>query len=382
VALSAQAIGQPARLARLTEFRFGDLLRRLRELGVDAFDGVPAPVLPLGLAVLRLVGDDLDGLAGVVQDLTTDDRRLVVDEIAPRIRRLREQRAEVAFDRETMLQNLMAARVAAQDGTGPLVALERELAAFQSRVPEAARSGRENVELRLATTWWRLARRRQDLLAELDKSAPRGAVVEVRIRDERLDAEVGLGASVLQRLVTDGWQRVDAAMQFAGAGRPWSQLASCRMQVRPGFDASVLRTRLTLDCVLPPAAVGARWYLVASRGVHVVFVVAANDGAYAATVDGDAMREENVQQAMQRALAGVLAGPPKVVVVPGAVHRLSLDVQATSSRTRAQVRVALDGVELGPPSAVDLAPQQLPDGVFYPLQEIAVQQAKVQAFDL
>ena len=95
----------------------------------------------------------------------------------------------------------------------------------------------------------------------------------------------------------------------------------------------------------------------------------------AALVEGDPRREARADRAFDRAMRGVLE-QPKALVVPGAVHRLTFEILASSGRTRAAVKVSFDGREL-----IDgqhpLDAQKPVALVIYPRQEMRVKQVVV-----
>ena len=135
-----------------------------------------------------------------------------------------------------------------------------------------------------------------------------------------------------------------------------------------------------MDFVLPPAAVGCRLYVVEFRGVAVLLTLGGNDAVYAALLDGDPLREEHAQRAFQQAIAASLQ-PPKALAVPGALHRLSIEVQTPLRGTRAMVRVEFEQQELLA-RQVFVDPQKPASMTLYPRQEIAVQRIVVRGFGL
>ncbi len=375
--LTCQRIGQPVRAARLGEFRFTDLVTWLRQHGIDPLRTVPAPQLALGSVVVSLAGDDLAGVGTLVAELERDGDRFLGDDVWPRIVRVRDEQPDADLDRESLLTSLRRAREAAAQA-GTLNELEAAILTLQSRVATAEMSDRERAELRAASSYLQLERRRRQLLAELRSSAPAGAEASVVSTGGQLEAEVSLTGAALHRDAAEGWRLTQGMVEFAGGDRPWGDLPLQVLRCGTGMDGSAERSTLQVDMVLPTSAVGRRYYVIEFRGIAIMLVVTAADGAHAALVDGDPRREELAQRAFERAMLGALQ-PPRAIVVPGAVHRLSVDVKASTTRRRANVTVDLDGTVLIDGELHDLQPQQALDVLLYPRQEIAVRRVAVRA---
>jgi tRNA A-37 threonylcarbamoyl transferase component Bud32 len=378
--LLSQRIGQAPRPARLGEFRFTELIAWLRQHGLEPLGSVPGPQLASGITVASLAADDLAGIGALLADLGDDGDRFLLDEVWPRILQVRSERPETELDRHALLGGLRRAREGAA-ATGALHDLEAAILTMQNRVPSAELSDTERQELRAATAWLQLERRRRNLLGELRSTAPAGAESRVVTAGDQLDAEVVLGGPALHRDAADGWQLRQGVVEFAAGDRPWSELPRQALRCTTGIDGSADRSLLELDVVLPSSTVGRRLYVVQFRGVAVLLVVAANDVAYAALVDGDPRREDLAQRAFTRAMEGALQ-PARAVVVPGAVHRLRIDVVASTTRRRATVTVDLDGAVLVDGALHELQPQPMLEAVLYPQQEIAVRRLAVRAAGL
>jgi hypothetical protein len=370
----SQPIGLPAREARLTEFRFSDLLTRLRQEGPDPLQGLPAEQRALGLAVAKFVGDDLKSLEADLREMEKQDA-FVFDEIWMRILTVRKERPEATPNRVELFESLKAAREAATKSDANLTALEQAIMTCKNRVPEAERKGSEDTELRAAEACLALLRRRRDVEAEVRASAPKEAAVAVSIAAEDLVAEVALAAPVLQHDASDGWHLRDGTLEFAGGDRPWREAAAQRLKCSSGIEPRATRMQVEVDVVLPPSTVGRRLYVFEFRGVPLVLVVTANDAVRCALVEGNPMEPEQVQRAFQHAL---LNTAPARVAIPGATHRLRLDLEPTWGRRRANVKVLFDGAELLS-TTHDLDPQAAAAFVCYPQQEIAVSRVAVKA---
>jgi hypothetical protein len=369
-------IGQPPRELQLSQLRFSDLLARLRTVG-DPLAGLAAALRPLGVTVARLVGDELGDLGPVLAELSQPQRRFVLDEVWPRILRVREERPELPLDRDSVLARLRQARELAlrTDTLGPL---ENALAVANSRLPESMRTSAEASELRGIEAWLRLARRRRDLAEELARLAPREAEIDVRIDGEELVAVVAFGPTALHRGAAEGWQLRTHGVEFAGGARPWANLASAMLQASPGLPPRGHRLRVSADVVWPAATVGSRLYAFEVRGVGGLLVIGADDTVHVALVDGDVRRQDQAQRAFQRAMAG-FSSPSRPVVVAGAVHRLTFDVVTTAGRKRAMVQVGFEGVDLIPPEGREIEGQRAPAFVWLPQQEVALQRLVFEA---
>jgi len=361
----------------LSSLRLGELLARLQR-DRDPLQGVPDELRRLGTTVARLVGDDLAGVGELLQSIPATERTFVADEVWPRVLSVREERPEFVVDRTALLAALREARLAAAKSLES-TALESALLACVERLTPASRSPAEDAELREAEALRRLLRRRRDLLSELKRAAPDEAAVELRVQGSELSAEVDFGPAALYRDAA-GWLLRDEAVQFVGASRPWNELALQRLQCSPGFGAEVARTRVVVDLVLPPASVGRRFYLFEHRGVGVLLFLGADDGVHLELVEGDVRREEHVQRTFQRAVADAL-GPQRTLMVPGAVHRLVIEVVASTGRDRGSVKVAFEGLEIVSPGVV-LDPVRAPALTIHPQQEIAVRRVRLSASGL
>jgi hypothetical protein len=371
-------LGQPTRPLRLHELRCSDLLQRLRR-DRDPFAGLPTADWSFGVTVARLIGDDLDGLGELVGALARDDERFLVDELWPRILRVRQERLELPLDRQGLWTRVREAFAAARSG-GSLTELDSALQAVTSLVPEPQRTPAEANELRQIEVWLRLGRRRRDLAAELGKAAPQQAQIDVRIDEDQLIAAVTLAGNALLAGAQEGWQRRDAFVEFGAGGRPWSELELQRLQVQPGFAQPAPRLSLQVDLVLPPSSVDPRFWLFDCCGIAFVVVLGRNDSVQAAFVDGDPRREDHAKRAFERAMAGLML-QPKVRAIPGAVHRLTVELEMTAGRRGARSRVAFEGVELAAETR-PFDPDRAPLFTLYPRQDLAVAMVMMRAVGL
>ena len=376
--LLGNTIGAEPRVLQLSALRFGELLNRMQR-DRDPLADVPLADRALGVAVARLVGDDLGGIAALLQSVAVAERAFLTDDVWPRVLRVREERPDQPFDRAGLLAQLRSAREQAARSL-EVNELESALLACTERMPPSSRSPAEDAELREAANLRKLLSRRRDLAAELRRAAPPEAAVDLRIQQgAELTAEVDFGPAALHRDAA-GWQLRGEQVEFAGGSRPWNELALQMLQGTPGLGAEVGRTKVVVDFVLPAASVGRRLYVFEHRGVGCVLFVGADNAVQIEIVDGDPRREEHVQRAFQRAVIAAL-GPGRVFMVPGAVHRLTFEVIASPGRDRGSVRVAFEGHEIGS-LGVDLDPLRAPTFAIHPQQEMAVRRVRVSASGL
>ncbi|MCC7062058.1 MAG: serine/threonine protein kinase [Planctomycetes bacterium] len=375
--LWSQELGREPRRVVLSEFRFSELLAHLRGAGGDPLAGLAREDANLGTLILSMVGDELAGLGSRLAQL---EDGFVVDQVWPRILRVRGEREEVTYDRAEMFRRVVTEHQAAMQ-TWDLRKLEGAIQVCDLRIKNPDQlSDRERQELRAAKNWLRLAQRRENVLDDVRRGAPRGAQVEVDIDGGEIRAAVVVPAVALFAGAHQGWLLHGDQLEFAGGDQPWSELPQLLLQGPSGIEATAQHTTLQLDCVLPPVTVGQRLYVVEFRGVAVLVCVAGNDAVYAALLEGDPQREEVAQRAFKRAMEGGFQAPV-AIAIPGAVHRLTIDIQASPSRTRAQVRVLLEGVELLD-ARCDLDPQKAAGMRLFPRQEIAVQRMTVRGTGL
>lgn len=380
--LLAQAIGATARSAVLTEFRFSALLAEVRKIDRNPFDGLDADEVARGQLVFRLIGDDLAGIAALVRGL---DEAFLFDDVFPRIQRVRSERPEVVLDRAGLLARLQEALVRAKEPGGLLHGLENAIVSFESRISENDRTEHELRQLRAAKVWHRLALRRADIYDDISFGSPPGAVVRVGIDEDQseITAEMTVTAGQLERGATEGWQLQNGMLEFAGGDRPWSELNLQRLDCDTGLPiggSRKIRTVLQIDVVLPPASVEQRFYIVEFRGVAVLLALSQDNAVHAALVKGDPRRQEHSARAYEAAMNGVLERS-KAIAVPGAIHRLTIDITASTGRARAAVKVGFEGRELIDQQH-DIDSQAAANLVIYPRQEMRLQGLTVRGFGL
>ena len=374
--LVGQSVGKPTRPVQLAELRARELIEAL---GPGVLAAVPPQQRPLAEVLVRLLGDDLVGLGAYVTTLHAD-QRFLLDEVWPRIERLRNERSEISVDRADVfarLSRLRDAVLAAGDMREldtALKQLESGIRACATRASEGDRSPREAQDLREAELMRQLGHRRRSWVTDIVATAPTDAAVAVHIDGDRLRARVVLSPAALDG--KEGWQLQADRIEFGGGDAPWSQHEKFALRASTGLGADLLHARLVLDFSVPPANDRRRFYLMEFRGVAVVIVFAGDDSVHAALVDGDPRRESAVNEAFLRAIAEV-SGKPQQQALPGAQHRLTIDVQGTSGRRGAAVRVAFEGREIE--TGYRELDAQPPNFVLYPQQEIAVMRVMVES---
>lgn len=374
--LLCQAVGQPVRRAQLSEFRFGELLAQVQKLGGDPLAGVPREEAALGTAVFQIVGDELAGLAA---RLETIGQPFLVEEVWPRVLRVRGERDETVGDRASWFARLREAHESALRG-GDLHELEAAIQTCVLRVAEDQRTDAERLGLRTAQVSLELLRRVGDVRGELEKSVPAGASVVVEANSGAVVGTVTVPSAALLRGAAEGWQPRGELLEFAGATRPWPELRQQQLQLATGLDGAAARTTVQVDLVLPPPTVGTRFYLFEFRGVAVALVLGGNDAVHASVLDGDLRKEEWAQKSFLDAIGGLLTAP-RAFAVPGGVHRLVIDIATPQRGRQALIKVLFEGVELAARQrAID--PTKPANLVVVPRQELAVQQVVVRGSGL
>jgi len=371
--LFGEAVDQTGRAMSLTELRVGNLLETLGPLS-----DVASGPRQLGVAVLRLAADDAADLRPVLVALGTVDRAFLLEDVAPRIERARGQLPRaVAVDVGSLLVMLDRAIEAVEQGGSPR-GLTRALMRLESQ-PLGNLTGPQERKIRRARQRRDLALREVSLLADLRAESPRGVRADVRVQDGGLVAAATFLAETLRGGAGDGWLLRDDVLEFAGGARSFADQSPLALRASPGMKARGKHTRLDLELSFPQPAVGDRSYLIEFDGVSAVVVLAANDSVQVELIDGAAVDEARVRRAYATALTGAFA-PARARVIPGIVHRLTVDVVQVSPR-QASVKISFEGQELlRRLHAFDA--KEAPDFALHPMQEVSVRAATVQAFGL
>lgn len=375
--LFGQTVGHSEVALRLTELRLGDLFGATK-LDVEEVGPIKrmasAPRL-LGLAVLRLVADDTDGLERYISGLHNSDRSLLLDAVWPRMERARGSSNDQPIDRESLFDALAKALENLEQG-GALYNFDIALSAVEnwkdSCTPKQARLLREARKRRS------LYSRERDHLKQLQASAPSNSIVDVRVRDGQLVAAVTLPASVLRGDAGAGWQVAGNELEFGGGGGLWKDQANRALHGWPGHKNQSTETRLELELKFPEG--DNRWYIVEFDGVKLMLVVDSYNIVQVELMEGDVLDEDRARTAFARAMQGVFA-PPRAYVIPGSLHRLTIDVKMANAPTQANVVVRLENQELIR-RLVKCDSKFPPDFVVHPMQELRVLRATVTAFGL
>lgn len=375
--LFGESGGQRDIALRLTELRIGDLLGPTKlsaeETGpVKKLASVPRM---LGLAVLRLAADDTDGLERHVSGLHNADRTLLLDHVWPRIDRARGVRSDQRIDQDTLFLSLENALGNLAQG-GTLGELKLAMFAVES-IPQEHCTPKQQRLLREARKSLDLFQRERNQLKALQGAAPRDAIVDVRVRDGQLDGAVTLPASVLHGGAGAGWEIVGKELVFAGGGGLWKEQAARALRGKPGHEARAKNTRLELELKFPSG--DNRWYIIEFDGIKMMLVIAANNSVQVELMEGDALNKDAAHKAFEKALQGAWA-PPAAYVIPGSLHRLTIDVSATAP-TQANVVVKLENSEIWR-RLFKCDQKQPPDFAVHPMQELKVLRATVRVFGL
>lgn len=375
--LLAQGLGESARPAAVSDFRFSDLLREIERFEGQPFAGLPAEQVARGKLVFRLVADDFTGIDRL---LRTANDAFLVEQIAPRIQRVRDTASEVIVDRAGVMQRVREALAKARQSLR-LRELESAIVSFELRVKDNDRTELERRELRQAKTWLKLARRRADVQNDIAAEWASGADIQVDVdeAEREIAATLTVRGEQLMRGAFDGWELQNGRLTFVTGARPWSEVHLQRLECDTGLpvrSSGRTRTALELDFVLPSPAVEPRFYIVQFRGIAIALVLTRDNAVHAAFLEGDPRRQEHAKKAFERAMRGVL-DRVRAVAVPGAVHRLTIDVTASWGRTQATVSVRFEGRELMRGQR-RLDPESEALMVLYPRQELQVERLRVR----
>jgi tRNA A-37 threonylcarbamoyl transferase component Bud32 len=369
--LAVVVAGEPGRPLAMGDLQPAELLALLPKAKLAELMPLAATAtadFAVGAAAWLLAGGDLDGFARCLPDLADAEERALVEEVAPTLARVRAARPDEAAARLAAFQALQQQFDAAR-ATGATDGLEQAIARIGALVGEKERTDAEATLVAAARTFVQAEFRRRSSSRALAAAAPAGAGIEVQLEGGRVAAQVRLDARALQVEAPAAWRLQDGALALAAAPR---EAAQRTIRCSTGFDAEVGALTATVDVVFPPAAVGARAYVLALRGVAVVVCLDQDDGMHAAVVRGDPERDEDVRLAVGRALRGVF-GPVAAHAVPGAAHRLTLQVTPNAARSSAVVEVRCDGVPLLAGERRSLDARRVPDFALAPLQALTVQ---------
>lgn len=362
---------------RLTELRVGDLLGPTK-LSVDETGPVSKVMRRqrmLGLAILRLAADEHDGHERHVNGLHNADSAFVWEKVWPRINSARGIRVDQRIDQDALFVALERALANLEQG-GALGELKLALFAVD-RIPAEQCTPKQQRLLREARKSRDLYLRERNKLKELQASAPRNALVDVRVRGGELDAAVTLPAKVLHGDAGRGWEIVGKELEFASGGGLWKEQASRALHGKSGHPARAKNTRLELEMKFPDG--DNRWYIVEFDGIKVMLVIAANNSVQVELMDGDPLDEQGARKAFEKALQGAWA-PARAYVIPGSLHRLTIDVSATAP-TQANVIVKLENKELVR-RLFRCDQKAAPDFVLHPMQELKVLRGTVRVFGM
>lgn len=366
--------GQAAESTVLVAYRLGELLATLQRTGGDPLAKLPRDQAALGTLVAALLAYDLEVVAA---RLGNGGDGWLQDAVWPRVLRARAGEETPVVDRRADFQRLQATLAAARAG-GSITDLESAIRTCALRVPAEQQSDTERLLLRAARTFSELQRRQRELAEALAKAAPAGAVTAVEIDGETLRSQVVVDSAALLRSARDGWLLGKSGLEFTGGERAWADVVQQALPCSSGVDANAPKVQLQIDLSVPSEQVGRRFYVFEWRGVGFVVVVGNQGAVLAAFVDGDVRREDAVQKAFARAMAQTLQ-PKAALALPGAVHRLAVEIGAPFGPKRARVKVEWEGVVVLD-EARPLEANRPAELWVLPRQELAVVQVVVRAF--
>ena len=295
----------------------------------------------LGSAAWSLAGGDLDAFARRLPTLADGDERALVEEVAPTLARVRGSRPDEAAARLAAFQALQQQLDAASGGAG-VDGLESALARCGALVPDQDRTDAEATLAASARALLVRIAREHRLRRALTAAAPAGAGIEIVGSDAGAVGAVTMPVKVLAAVAPSGWTDGDGALRAAGGLSP-READAAALRATMGFEPNVGDLEVEFAVRLPDASGGLRAWVFVVRGVAVALCVDGAGAVRARVVRGDPARDENVTDAIVRALA---SDAPAAVVTPGAAHGLVIEVVPSAQRTTALVSVSFDGVAL------------------------------------
>ncbi len=248
------------------------------------------------------------------------------------------------------------------------------------RSPADSIAAEDRTNLQAIRQWREAERQRQQRLLDVQGGAPKGARIDVASEAGVLVATVQVEGAQIAAGASDNWAFNGRTVEFTGGGNAkWEGMVSGRLELGSGLPAAARRVDVAIDLVLPPSSVGQRSYVFDFRGVAVLLLVTADDKVRAAVIDGDPRQEEPVHAASLRALTAALDNGAHGRVIPGAVHRLQIRVDANANRTRGAARILLDQSELCLDEDVALDPMRPPNLTIYPMQALQLRAVQFAA---
>lgn len=322
----------------------------------------------LGAAAWSLAGGDLDAFARRLPTLADGDERALVEEVAPTLARVRASRPDEAAARLAAFQALQQQLDAASGGAG-VDGLESALARCGALVPDQDRTDAEATLAASARALLARIAREQRLRRALAAAAPAGAGIEIVGSDAGAVGAVTMPAKVLATVAPSGWTDGDGALRAAGGLSP-READAAALRATMGFEPTVGDLEVEFAVRLPDATAGLRAWVFVVRGVGVALCVDGAGAVRARVVRGDPARDENVADAIVRALA---TDAPAAVAVPGAVHGVAIQVVPNAQRTTALVSVTFDGAPLCSSDRRPLDPKAAPTFAVMPLAPIVLE---------
>lgn len=322
----------------------------------------------VGAAAWLLAGGDLDAFARRLPTLADGDERALVDEVAPTLARVRASQPDEAAARLAAFQALRQQLDAASGGAS-VDELESAMARFGAMVPDPDRTDDEAALVASARALLGRIAREQRLRRALTAAAPAGAGIEIVGSDTGAVGVVTMPARVLATVAPGGWTDGGGALRAAGGLAP-READAAALRATMGFEPAVGDLEVEFAVRLPDATAGLRAWVFVVRGVGVAVCLDGAGAARARVVRGDPARDDNVADAVVRALA---TDAPAALAVPGAVHGVTINVVPNAQRTTALVSVAFDGAPLCSSDRRPLDPKAAPTFAIVPLAPLVLE---------
>lgn len=321
----------------------------------------------VGAAAWSLAGGDLDAFARRLPTLADGDERALVEEVAPTLARVRASQPDEAAARVAAFRSLQQ-QIAANSAAGGTEALEQALARSSALVADQDRTDAEAALVAAARALLARVERERALRRALTAAAPSGAGIEIVGDADGAVGIVTMPAKVLATIAPDGWTSDGSALRAAG-GRAPREADAAALRATMGFEPGVGELEVEFAVRLPDASAGLRAWVFVVRGVAVALCIDGAGAVRARVVRGDPARDENVADAIVRALA---TDAPVAAAVPGGVHALIVKIVPGAQRTTALVSVSFDGVLLCQSERRPLDPKSAPTFAVVPLAPLGL----------
>jgi tRNA A-37 threonylcarbamoyl transferase component Bud32 len=359
------------RQVSITELLLLPLLEHVRGFDAHLFDALPAEQLRIGLQVLGVAADDP---ALFVDQIKKNDDPFVLEQVMPRLQRLRRELGAISVDRTAALARLQSvfddARSSRRSGD-----LKAECSAFRSRFGTELRDD----ERRLVSAAEAFVRRQDEFEAlrlELVAGSPPDAEIGVDGDAASTRLHVFAAGKALRPLMPKGWTMTATDAEFRPNAEP---LLQRRLEGAFGLPATLTDLTCTWELVLPADRDGERTYVFDLRGVVVVITITADDCVLAAVSTGqEPLRDDALRAAVQRACRDALKGGGKAPrCIPGATHQFSIAIEAPAGLSRCRIKAMFEGKPLLSETRA-LETRRPPTATLYPLGGLLVRSIDVR----